>query len=319
MPDIDPRLARSLILDELFDLTLYRRLRETAAGEARSVLDRLIPVEVKHFHFWQSFFKTTVDGLDYPRRIKLAAAVAFCRLFGPSAIHLVLEAIEIHGVQKYLDVWEAYKDGPLGQAVRDILEDEFRHEDALVSGLAARKINPERIRSLFLGFNDGLVEILGAVSGFFAAFDNRSTILMAGATVSVAGAISMAAGAYLASSSEREIEKIERGKAAFLDQASRASRAAMEGHPWGLGLLVGVSYFLGALIPLLPVAAGFSGLFFSLLSSGTMIIIVSALLSFLSGMEIRRRILTNLLVMAAAVGVSYAIGELAKAVWGVRI
>ncbi len=316
MPDIDSRRARSLILDELFDLTLYRRLRETQEGEARNVLDRLIPVEVKHFNFWQGFFKTTVDGLDYPRRIKLAAVVAVCRIFGPAAVHLVLEAIEIHGVQKYLSVWEAYKDGPLGQAVREILEDEFRHEDELVSKLVSRKINPERIRSLFLGFNDGLVEILGAVSGFYAAFNQRATILMAGATVSVAGAISMAAGAYLASASEREIDKIERGKAAFLDQVSAPAK---EGHPLVLGLLVGAGYFLGAIIPLLPVAMGLKGLAFSLLAAGTMSVLVSALLSFLSGMEVRRRILTNLLVMSAAVGVSYAIGEFARFVWGFRL
>ncbi len=316
MADIDPGLARSLILDELFDLTLYRRLREIQKGEARAVLDRLIPVEVKHFNFWQGFFKRTISRLDFPRRIKLEAAVLVCRLFGPAAVHLILEAIEIHGVQKYLAVWEAYKDGPLGPAVRDVLEDEFRHEDELVSALAARKINPERIRSLFLGFNDGLVEILGAVSGFFAAFENRSTILMAGVTVSVAGAISMAAGAYVASASEREIEKIERGKAAFLGGAAAPET---EGHPLGLGLLVGVSYFLGAVIPLLPVAMGFKGLAFSLLAAVMMIVAVSALLSFLSGMELRRRILTNLVVMAAAVGVSYAIGEIVKSAWGVSI
>ena len=316
MPDIDPGLARSLILDELFDLRLYERLRGVSRGETRAVLDRLIPVEAKHFNFWQGFFKRSLSRLDAPRRIKLEAAVLVCRVFGPGAVHLILEAIEIHGVQKYLAAWEAYKDGPLGPAVRDVLEDEFRHEDDLVSALAARKISPERIRSLFLGFNDGLVEILGAVSGFFAAFDQRAMILMAGATVSVAGAISMAAGAYLASSSEREIDRIERGKASFLN---KAVAPAAEEHPVRLGLLVGASYFLGALIPLLPVALGFKGLSFSLLAAGTMIILVSALLSFLSGMEIRRRILTNLVVMAAAVGVSYAIGGLVKSAWGVRI
>lgn len=45
------------------------------------------------------------------------------------AIHLVLEAIEIHGVRKYLTLWEAYQRDPLGAAVREVLEDEFRHED----------------------------------------------------------------------------------------------------------------------------------------------------------------------------------------------
>jgi hypothetical protein len=33
--------------------------------------------------------------------------------------------------------------------------DEFRHKDVLVTELTKRKINPERIRNVFLGLNDG--------------------------------------------------------------------------------------------------------------------------------------------------------------------
>jgi hypothetical protein len=39
------------------------------------------------------------------------------------------------------------------------------------------------------------------------------------------------------------------------------------------------------------------------------------ILAFLSGMNIRRRVLTNLLITAAAAGVSYGIGTLANALW----
>ena len=73
-------------------------------------------------------------------------------------------------MRKYLDVWDRYGDGPLGAALREVLEDEFEHEDATVAGDAERQINPERVRNIFLGFNDGLVEIVGAVSGYGVAF-----------------------------------------------------------------------------------------------------------------------------------------------------
>jgi len=39
---------------------------------------------------------------------------------------------------------------PLGAAVRSILEDEFTHEDAVVLGGAERRLNPERVRNIFL-------------------------------------------------------------------------------------------------------------------------------------------------------------------------
>lgn len=69
---------------------------------------------------------------------------ATCRLFGAGAIQVVLEAIEVHGVRKYLRVWRRFQDHPLGSAVRGILEDEFKHEDMLVTRAAERRINPRR-------------------------------------------------------------------------------------------------------------------------------------------------------------------------------
>jgi hypothetical protein len=45
---VDRKLAKQLVLDELFDLSLYQSLREFASGELRSILDRLIPIEARH-------------------------------------------------------------------------------------------------------------------------------------------------------------------------------------------------------------------------------------------------------------------------------
>jgi hypothetical protein len=174
-------LARQLVLDEIFDLSLYRALRDVARGKLRDVLDELIAVETQHVAYWQRFFGLeNLTKLDAGRRLKLGVLKATCRLFGAGAIQVVLEAIEVHGVRKYLKVWKRFQGHPLGGAVRGILEDEFKHEDMLVTGAADRRINPEKVRNVFLGLNDGLVEILGAVSGFFAAFGNPVAVLAAG-------------------------------------------------------------------------------------------------------------------------------------------
>src|SRR2546422_5656554 len=100
----DAKLARRLVLDELFDLSLYRALRDVAPGDLRRVLDELIPVETRHHAFWQSFFGLELGRLDLGRRLKLALILAVCRLFGAPAIHLILESIEVHGVRKYLAI-----------------------------------------------------------------------------------------------------------------------------------------------------------------------------------------------------------------------
>jgi vacuolar iron transporter family protein len=313
----DAALARMLILEELFDLSLYKALRNISNDtESQKVLDELIVVETQHLAFWQKFFDSRLTALDIGRRLKLQFMILACRLFGTRGIHLVLEAIEVHGVRKYLTLWNIYKDQPLGNALKGILMDEFKHEDVLVSQLTERKINPERIRNIFLGLNDGLVEILGAVSGFFAAFGDAMTVLIAASTTAVAGSISMAAGAYAALNSEKEVKTTEFLRKQFLGEQTDAQ---MEDQPFGSAVLVGCSYFLGALVPVLPVLLGAKTAAVSLLTAGAMTILVSTLLAFLSGMDVTKRIALNLVIITIAVGVTYGIGLLAKQLWGVSV
>jgi VIT1/CCC1 family predicted Fe2+/Mn2+ transporter len=310
-------LARQLVLDEILDLSLYEGLREFARGDLRDVLDELIRVETGHVAYWQEFFGLeSLTALDLGRRVKLRVLTALCRLFGAGAIHVVLEAIEVHGVRKYLRVWKRYERDRLGSAVRGILEDEFRHEDMLVSGAADRRINPEKVRNVFLGLNDGLVEILGAVSGFFAAFGNPMAVLAAGLTVAVAGALSMGAGAYIAAGSEAEVRTTEDERRRFLGEtvASASSES-----PLASALVVGLGYVAGALVPLLPVLFGARSVLPTVLAAGAVVLVVSAVVAFLSGMDVRRRMALNLGVTGLAVVVTYGIGLLAKSALGVGV
>ncbi len=313
----DARLGRQLVLDEIFDLSLYRALRDIATGSLRGVLDELILVETRHVAFWQEFFGLKqVTSLDPARRLKLVTLLTTCRLFRSAAIHIVLEAIEVHGIHKYLRVWDRYKDGTLGSAVREILEDEFKHEDMVVSGEEERHINPDKVRNVFLGLNDGLVEILGAVSGFFAAFRSPTAVLAAGFTVAVAGAMSMAAGAYIGAGSEAEVRATEDERRRFLGEPVPSQAAES---PMSSALVVGIGYFAGAVVPVLPVLFGATGLLPTVVTAGAMIVAVSAIVAFISGMAVRRRIVLNLIITGIAVVVTYAIGLLAKAVWGIAI
>jgi VIT1/CCC1 family predicted Fe2+/Mn2+ transporter len=320
----DQKLAKTLVLDEVFDLALYRALRSITHGRLRDILEELIRVETNHVAFWQNFFDLHLTELDIPRKIKLAVITLACRIFGPAAIHLVLEGIEVYGVRKYLSVWKTYRGHPLGEAVKGILIDEFKHEDAIVTQMAERRINPEQIRNIFLGLNDGLVEILGAVSGFFGAFGNSMMVLVAGSTTAVAGALSMAAGAYVALGSEKEVKATEEDKLRFLGEADEATpsetaSAEPEVQPFRAALVVGLSYLAGATIPLLPVAFGSLNAIMSVVTAGTVITLVSMLLAFLSGMDIKRRVLLNLMIMAGAVAVTYGIGLVANRLWGVPV
>lgn len=311
-------IAEDLILDELFDLTLYRKFEAFARGDTRRMLEELVIVEEKHLQFWKNYFHRSLDDLDFGRKVKMTILVSVGRLFGETGIHLVLEAIEIHGIRKYLDLWERSRGTDLESGIRTILTDEFGHEDAIVSAYSQKQINPERIRSIFLGFNDGLVEILGAVSGFFAAFGEVRAVLIAGLTVAVAGAVSMAAGAFAASNSENEVLSIARRKQKFLGVQSNENESS-DDHPLTTTLIVGSSYFVGAAFPILPIIFGASNPIPSILFAGLAIILVSVILSFLSGMRTGKRIFINIMTIVFAVGISSVIGFLVRMFWGVAV
>ena len=313
----DPKLAEQLVLDELFDLSLYKALRGVTQPDVHHTLNELITVETAHLAFWQKFFNLDLNELNLGRRVKLSVMMFVCKLFGSTAVHLVLEAIEVHGVRKYLALWQEYQGQALGEALRGILMDEFKHEDVLVTELTKRKINPERIRNIFLGLNDGLVEILGAVSGFFGAFGSATMVLIAALTTAVAGALSMAAGSFLALSSEKEVKTTELARKVFLGEESDVT--PMEESPLGSAVVVGVAYITGALVPVLPVLVGAKDALFSVFTAGLMVILVSTVLSFLSGMDVKRRIVLNLAIITVAVSVSYGIGVLAKNLWGISV
>lgn len=56
----DSALARTLILDEIFDLALYRALHELTTGSLKTLLNELIRIEETHVRFWQDFFQSSL-------------------------------------------------------------------------------------------------------------------------------------------------------------------------------------------------------------------------------------------------------------------
>jgi VIT1/CCC1 family predicted Fe2+/Mn2+ transporter len=65
------------------------------------------------------------------------------------------------------------------------------------------------VRDVIFGANDGLVSILALVIGVYGAITESHSVLIAGIAGAVAGAISMGAGAYLSSKSEKEVTEKE--------------------------------------------------------------------------------------------------------------
>jgi len=140
-------------------------------------------------------------------------------------------------------------------------------------------------------------------------------VLAAGFTVAVAGAMSMAAGAYIGAGSEAEVRATEDERRRFLGETVTSQAAES---PMASALVVGIGYFAGAVVPVLPVLFGATGLLPTIVTAGAMIVAVSAIVAFISGMAVHRIVL-NLIITGIAVVVTYGIGLLAKAVWGIAV
>ncbi len=303
---ISPSIQRALLQGELADLDLYRRLRLRATGSFAQVLDGFIATETRHAAYWKNLFDLSLTAPSLSGRIRNILILLTVRCFGERAGYILLESVETHGIALYLNLWKTIDDPAMKQGLHTILTEELLHEDEAATG-GTQTINAGLIRNVFLGFNDGSVEILGAVNGLVAALGQPHLVAIAASTVSIAGALSMAAGAYMSTHAEHEIEKNLFLKEAFLQTSS--SHASLPS-PWKAACLVGVSYLVGAAVPVAPFLLGATHALWSILLSGGLILCVSAILAFLSGMNIWKRMLLNGFIIAIAVSISYGIGSL---------
>jgi len=87
-----------------------------------------------------------------------------------------------------------------------------QHIPEHIYGEKARIGKLSQIRELVLGAQDGLLVPLGVVSSVAGAFNNNNIVIVAGISEALAGAFSMATGAYLASQAERQVHKAEIAK-----------------------------------------------------------------------------------------------------------
>jgi VIT1/CCC1 family predicted Fe2+/Mn2+ transporter len=69
-----------------------------------------------------------------------------------------------------------------------------------------------QIREIVFGAQDGLLVPLGVISSVAGAFNNNHIVIVAGISEALAGAFSMASGAYLASQAERQVHDAEIAK-----------------------------------------------------------------------------------------------------------
>ncbi len=203
-------LAQAYYLDEMNDHLTYQALaRHARAPELRRTLERIAAMERGHARFWEGVLRDL--GCEVrpprPRRGRLFVLRQLQRLVNPVLLVAALELGETEAVSGYYRVW---KDGGLDErrraSLRAILLDELEHE--VTFRREAQRLGLGNVRDFVLGMNDGLVEILGAVTGLSAAYPGSPLVVaVSGLIVGVAGAMSMGIGAYISVRSQRQVNE----------------------------------------------------------------------------------------------------------------
>lgn len=203
-------LAGKFYEDEYKDSVLYAQL---AKGEKDSELKReflrLSNIESKHAKFWHDFLENR--GAEVQRvkvgKLSFLSIKLLRRLLGPGAIASLLEMGENSAVEKYFEFLTAFRlSENERKALSEVIVDELEHEHFFAE--TKKRFHTDNIRDFVLGMNDGLVELLGAVTGLSAVYVNFPRIVgISGLIVGVAGALSMAIGAFISVRSQRQVNE----------------------------------------------------------------------------------------------------------------
>ncbi len=98
-------------------------------------------------------------------------------------------------------------------------------------------IHEDYLRSIIFGFQDSLVSTTGVIAGVAAGTQNKELVILAGIVTITVESLSMGAGQYM---SEKSVHQ--------MDKTGKHTDSLVVG-----GGLMAFSYFIGGLIPLMPI------------------------------------------------------------------
>ncbi len=350
-------IAKKFYQNEMKDSLIYEYLGHLEKRrEFRAKLLGLANIEKRHAEFWKNFVEKRGGKV---KDVKLSSFKKFSLrilklLLGSVYMVSLFEATESSTVSTY---YNFYKDYNLNEEEKrelgNIILDELEHEKIFEN--EKKLLHAENIRDLVLGMNDGLVELLGAVTGLSAVYVNNPMIVgLSGLIVGVAGALSMGIGTYVSVRSQRQVNEGTRNRLSIVFSLSqeRAKKEVKEkleemglagevsdtaadyivkkGKPENIipkedidegraALYTGLAYILGVFFPVIPyffAPTSYIALPFSVFLAGLALAIVSAIISVMSGISIKRKVAEMVMLGLGAAALSYLFGYVISIFFG---
>ncbi|CAC11215.1 conserved hypothetical membrane protein [Thermoplasma acidophilum] len=255
--DADVKQWSDFYHDELTDMTFYSILsRKIKDDYLRENLSRLSGIEKEHSDFWrQNLEKAGVNPQPTYNRLKVFFLVFLRHFLGVFLTARLLEHGEINTVRVYSEYLKRPDlDEDFRLRLQEILDEEIEHEEIFEKAMEKSSDTIERNKDMIYGISDGLVEVLAALAGLTSIIVSNIDIALGGLVVGISGTASMSIGAYLSKKSETEYKLVEEEKKIlfrkkdvdmdYINSIKSESKTS--------ALYVGVSYILGAAVPILP-------------------------------------------------------------------
>ena len=308
-------IEEEFLRDELSDYALYE---STERHEKDPVLKKLVgklkKTELRHAMVWAGLLGIRdVRSLGMPLsiRMKVGFYVLVRRFMGIAFVTKLLERHESEGLNGYKLLAEGEGFSPAAlRKIRSIIKDEEEHEKVLLMQTQKHEAMLNYTRSIVFGMNDGLVEILAVIAGVAMVATTSFVVALTGIIVGIAGTLSMAAGAYISSKSEKVVEH------------ALEKERAMPTSPRKEAYYTGIFYFVGALIATYPFIlgiSGYAGIAVSVVSVSAVLAIASALIAVMSDTGIRTRVLEMISISLGTAFATALIGFVVRTVFGVVI
>lgn len=177
--------------NEITEHHIYHNLaNKTKSEHNKKVLEHIAKDELGHYNYWKKLSKKEV----HPDKLKIFLFTIIATIFGLAFTLKLMESGE-------KTAKKAYKKLGNYHGVKRIIHDEYVHERDILRMLREERI--EYASSTVLGLNDALVELTGALAGLTLALQNSVLIATSGLIIGVAASLSMAASEYLSSKEEK--------------------------------------------------------------------------------------------------------------------
>jgi vacuolar iron transporter family protein len=205
----------------------YRHLADRERDQKRrDILNRLVEQEEKHAARWSERIQATTGTAPDPKEVERGLSW-FQRISDPNVVLHRLEQEENKAEAEYDQLMRRLSD-PADRRIAEEAMLEERDHAVVLRTLAGGKIPTPRstldtilgrerwhvrgsgwIGDAIYGVNDGLGAVFGIVSGMAGYTGGSEVVLAAGLAGTLASALSMGSGAYLAAKSQREVYESE--------------------------------------------------------------------------------------------------------------